>query len=57
MRDEITQYFQNLGKLSAAKRWSNHVKMTPEELKEYRKMKQREYRAKNKPSKLSQGTD
>lgn len=48
MNNEIHKYFQELGKKSSEKRWNGHVKRTKEEIREYNKLKQREYRKKKK---------
>jgi hypothetical protein len=48
MDAKIKKWYSEMGKKSAKKRWAGHEAMSPEELKEYRKLKMREYRAKAK---------
>jgi len=40
--------WSEIGKALVAKRWANHKAMTPEERREYQRIKQKEYREKKK---------
>lgn len=48
MKDEIKNWYSELGKKAMASRWNGHTPMTKEELREYRRLKMREYRSKKK---------
>jgi hypothetical protein len=44
----VKKHYQELGKKAAKARWENHTKRTKEEIREYNKLKMREYRARIK---------
>lgn len=50
--DDLKKWYSSLGKKGMAKRWQKHTPMSGDELREYRKLKMREYRQRKKSAKI-----